>query len=128
MEQREESRIVFGLSRVVTEEDRRSRGLGLRLKPILMKKGLGLMEDCRACPAFLPLQGRKNFPHSFFCFGFLSGDRKKMKITVLVLYEKEQTPQGFTLQKNVCLVLFEKNNPHRVSPCRKMYVSSSRNN
>ena len=30
------------------------RGLGLRLKPILMKKGLGLMEDGRGIPALQP--------------------------------------------------------------------------
>jgi hypothetical protein len=30
---------------------RGQRGLGLRLKPLLMKKGLGLMEDGRGIPA-----------------------------------------------------------------------------
>ena len=30
---------------------RGQRGLGYRLKPILMKKGLGLMEDGRGIPA-----------------------------------------------------------------------------
>ena len=33
---------------------RGQRGLGYRLKPILMKKGLGLMEDGRGIPALKP--------------------------------------------------------------------------
>jgi hypothetical protein len=37
------------------------RGLGLRLKPLLMKKGLGLMEDGRACPA-----KKRTFPFGSF--------------------------------------------------------------
>ena len=44
----EENRRRAAILRVKPLPWRGLRGLGLRLKPILMKKGLGLMEDLRA--------------------------------------------------------------------------------